>query len=163
MSVTIDLEHGTPYRVSGVRAPSRLPDDLLWRGLTEACKQMPAHVLVNGRWYAHTWFVACPADISLRVYLDDERVPPKGWVLVRWPAEAISLLETGRVVGLSVDHDLGDDERTGYHVLTWLEEAVATLGFVPPDEIHVHSDNAGARGRMVQAVESIRRMTQRQR
>ena len=34
---------------------------------------------------------------------------------------------------VSLDHDLGDDARgTGYDVIRWLEEAVATSLLVPP-------------------------------
>ena len=69
----------------------------------------------------------------LRVFLDDERAPPDGWVRVYWPAEAIALLKTGAVEELSLDHDLGDDERgTGYDVVIWIEEAVALHNFMPP-------------------------------
>ena len=69
----------------------------------------------------------------MRVYLDDEREIPEGWVRVYWPNEAIELLKTGEVVEISLDHDLGDDERgTGYDVVLWIEEAVATTGFEPP-------------------------------
>ncbi len=54
----------------------------------------------------------------MRVFLDDERATPDGWVRVYWPAEAIALLKTGAVEELSLDHDLGDDERgTGYDVV----------------------------------------------
>ncbi|MEZ6184030.1 MAG: cyclic-phosphate processing receiver domain-containing protein [Planctomycetota bacterium] len=96
----------------------------------------------------------------MRVYLDDERPAPPGWVLVRWPEEAIALLETGEVEALSLDHDLGDagDRRTGYAVLQWLEEAVASRGVVPPAVLRVHSANSAARARMLQAIASIRRL-----
>lgn len=40
----------------------------------------------------------------MRVYLDDERVTPEGWVRAFWPSEFIELLETGRVRELSLDH-----------------------------------------------------------
>ncbi len=94
----------------------------------------------------------------MKVYLDDERPVPLGWVGVRWPEEAILLLEGGQVTDLSLDHDLGDDARgTGYTVLLWLEEAVAVRGFVPP-RIVVHTANASARQKMLLAVESIRRL-----
>ncbi len=54
----------------------------------------------------------------MNVYLDDERQTPTGWVQVRWPDEAIKLLETENVEALSLDHDLGDAERgTGYDVI----------------------------------------------
>jgi hypothetical protein len=93
----------------------------------------------------------------MKVFLDDERAAPEGWMLVRWPEEAIALLETGEVDALSLDHDLGDDARTGYVVLIWIEEAVAMRGFTPPT-ITIHSANAGARRRMELAVASIRRL-----
>nr|WP_255653665.1 cyclic-phosphate processing receiver domain-containing protein [Myxococcus sp. XM-1-1-1] len=89
--------------------------------------------------------------------MDDERPAPEGWVAVRWPEEAIALLEGGQVVELSLDHDLGDDEHgTGYDVLLWLEEAVATRGFVPP-RVRVHSANSSARQKMELAIVRIER------
>ncbi|MDE1348062.1 cyclic-phosphate processing receiver domain-containing protein [Vibrio aestuarianus] len=52
---------------------------------------------------------------------------------VYWPEEAIALLKQGTVTEISLDHDLGDDEHgTGYDVVLWIEEAVATRGFQPP-------------------------------
>jgi hypothetical protein len=74
---------------------------------------------------------------------------------VYWPDEAIALLETGRVTELSLDHDLGDDERgTGYDVVLWIEEAVITRGFVPP-KIFVHSANSSARQKMEMGIRAI--------
>ena len=93
----------------------------------------------------------------MKVYLDDERPTPEGWVSVRWPEEAISLLEGGQVTDLSLDHDLGDDAHgTGYDVLLWLEEAVATRGFMPP-RVRVHSANSSARQKMELAIARIER------
>lgn len=93
----------------------------------------------------------------MKVYLDDERQAPDGWVRVFWPDEVIALLQTGAVRELSLDHDLGDDERgTGYDVVLWIEEAVVLRGFAPPT-IHVHSANASAREKMLAGIESIRR------
>ena len=93
----------------------------------------------------------------MKLYLDDEREAPEGWVRVRWPEEAIELLKTGQVTDLSLDHDLGDDERgTGYDVVLWIEEAVATGAFVPPRMV-VHSANAPARAKMEAELEQIRR------
>lgn len=96
----------------------------------------------------------------MRVYLDDERPTPDGWVRVYWPSEAIALLETGNVRELSLDHDLGDDVRgTGYDVVLWVEEAVALRGFVPP-KISVHSANSSAREKMLAGIQSIERLAQ---
>ena len=95
--------------------------------------------------------------MSVKVYLDDERETPKGWARVYWPDEAIRLLETESVVEISLDHDLGDDERgTGYDVILWIEEAVVTRGFQPP-KIKVHSANSSAREKMERGIASIER------
>lgn len=91
----------------------------------------------------------------MRVWLDDEREAPMGWVRVRWPDEAIGLLQSGQVTHLSLDHDLGDDARgTGYTVLQWLEEQVACHGMQPP-VIQIHTANPAAMARMLAAVEAI--------
>jgi len=96
---------------------------------------------------------------EMKVFLDDERPVPSGWVGARWPDEVIALLELGTVTEVSLDHDLGDDKRgTGYDVIRWIEEAVATRGFVPP-RIVVHSANPAARIRMRLAIASIERFS----
>ena len=98
----------------------------------------------------------------MKVWLDDQREAPEGWVHVRTPEEAIELLRGGEVEELSLDHDLGLDvgarERTGYDVLLWLEREVAAGRTAPPGVMTVHSGNVGAVGRMEQAIESIRRL-----
>ena len=94
-------------------------------------------------------------EFTLKVYLDDERIAPDGWVQARWPDEVIELLKTGKVAELSLDHDLGDDRRgTGYDVLLWLEEQVICSRFKPP-VIRVHTANASARLKMEAAIRSI--------
>jgi hypothetical protein len=81
----------------------------------------------------------------IKLFLDDERKPPAGWKLVRWPDEAIKLLKTGKVDEISLDHDLGNDKRgTGYDVILWIEKQVVTNKFNPP-KIKVHSANVSAR------------------
>jgi hypothetical protein len=100
----------------------------------------------------------------MRVWLDDLREAPKGWVHVRTPDEAINLIRSGGVEEISLDHDLGlatpEAERTGYDVLAWLEKEVATetWQFEVP-EIYVHSANPVGRRRMEQAIASIERLS----
>jgi hypothetical protein len=95
----------------------------------------------------------------MRIFLDDERPTPQGWVRAFWPHEVIALLEAGGVTEVSLDHDLGDDERgTGYDVVLWIEEAVATRGFVAP-KLVVHSANSSARAKMEQGIAKIERLT----
>ncbi len=93
----------------------------------------------------------------MKVYLDDERKTPDGWIRVYWPNEAIALLQTGDVTDISLDHDLGNDKRgTGYHVVLWIEEQVFLHGFKPP-KMQVHSANSSARDKMNAGIESIKR------
>ena len=103
----------------------------------------------------------------MRVWLDDLREAPAGWVRVTTPEEAIELLRTGEVDAISLDHDLGllDGERelTGYDVVTWIERAVATEGFVPPRTIRVHSANVSAAAKMERGIDAIRRLADRPR
>ena len=95
----------------------------------------------------------------MKVYLDDIRKPPTGWKLVKWPNEAIKLLKTGKVEEISLDHDLGDDERgTGYDVVLWIEKQVVTKKFNPP-KIKVHSANVSARKKMELGIKSIERFS----
>jgi|SRR6188768_483282 len=94
----------------------------------------------------------------MRIFLDDERPTPHGWVRAFWPQEVIDLLEAGGVTEVSLDHDLGNDERgTGYDVVLWVEEAVATRGFIPP-KLAVHSANSSARAKMQQGIAKIERL-----
>ena len=67
----------------------------------------------------------------IRIFLDDERPAPDGWTLCRWPQDVIDLLKANpeNVEIVSLDHDLGDETRNGYHVLLWIEEAVVTQGY----------------------------------
>lgn len=93
--------------------------------------------------------------MQIKVYLDDERHTPDGWVRVYWPDEAIALLEGDTVAEISLDHDLGDDDRgTGYDVVLWIEEAVITRGFIPP-KISVHSANSSACHKMELGIKTI--------
>ena len=93
--------------------------------------------------------------LSVKVYLDDERKTPDGWIRVYWPEEAIELLKTGNVEEISLDHDLGDDDHgTGYDVVLWIEEQVILNQFSPPI-IKVHSANSSARQKMELGINNI--------
>jgi len=105
--------------------------------------------------------------MSIKVWLDDTRPAPKGWVRCFWPDEVIELLESGEVTHLDLDHDLGDvgnpnGERTGNDVLLWLEEKIFTKEFeykIP--SIFLHADNASARQKMRAAIIAIDRLREK--
>lgn len=91
----------------------------------------------------------------MKVFLDDERVTPEGWIRVYWPEEAIELLKTCQIEVISLDNNLGNDARgTGYDVLLWIEKEVVENGFNPP-EMLVHSANASARLKMESSINQI--------
>lgn len=92
----------------------------------------------------------------MKIYLDDERFPPKGWIRTKDVKSTINLIKTGRVEQLSLDHDLGTDKECGYDVLLWIEEQVFTNeNFYPPTDIYIHTANPSARKKMKLALNSI--------
>ena len=101
----------------------------------------------------------------MKVWLDDQREAPEGWVRTKTANETIELLKSGRVEVLSLDHDLGEDETsgTGYDVLLWLEREAQAKRFKRQIDIRVHSANSAARPRMEQAIEQIKRYVKQDR
>lgn len=99
----------------------------------------------------------------MRVWLDDTREAPPGWVRAFTPEEVIEHLRLGRVTELSLDHDLGLDtaerDRTGYDVLLWLEAEVGTGRWTRPlPGITIHTGNPVGRERMVRVLRTIHRL-----
>jgi hypothetical protein len=97
----------------------------------------------------------------MKVYLDDERPTPDGWVRAYTVDEAIKLLETNQVTHISLDNDLGRDEAgndrpIGRLVADYIERPVASEGFVPP-EVTAHSMNPVERARMNVIIDNIQR------
>lgn len=98
----------------------------------------------------------------MRIWLDDERLPPDGWTWVRTVDAVVSLILAeepfGGVEEISLDHDLGDDDNgTGYDVLLWIERELHA-GYLPHlPRLHVHSANPPARKRMEAAIRAIER------
>jgi hypothetical protein len=98
----------------------------------------------------------------MKVFLDDVRPTPEGWVRAYTPEEVIALLRTGRVEELSLDFDLGfrgeEEWRTGEVVLKWIEERVfrGEADFELP-EITIHSSNPVGRQRLRRALDAINR------
>lgn len=94
----------------------------------------------------------------VKVYLDDVRAPPEGWVLVKTVPELIEMMHTTAIEALSLDHDLGEEEQTGYDFMKWLEEQVylGKVRYLPT--INIHSDNSVGRANMAMALRSIQKL-----
>lgn len=98
----------------------------------------------------------------MKLWLDDVRPPPAGWIAVQTAADAISVLASGGVESVSLDHDLGPSEAgTGYDVATWIEEHAAT-GRLRRLRWAVHSANPVGVRRMELALRSADRFWSRE-
>ncbi len=76
----------------------------------------------------------------MKIYLDDERRAPEGFIHVRNMSELQGLLKrcNDEIEVMSFDHDLGDGEPDGYAIIKWLFQA---HGNRYPKEVIVHSAN----------------------
>lgn len=92
---------------------------------------------------------------KMKVFLDDIRPAPKGWVLVNHPLEMITLLKHNKVKAISLDHDLGLENWTGYDVLLWLEKQVFCGWITDVPDIYIHTSNSSARIKMELARKKI--------
>jgi len=95
----------------------------------------------------------------INIYLDDKRKCPIGYVQTTTVEDTIELLKRCSVKSLSLDHDLGY-KKTGYDVLSWIEEQVVKTSYVPPELILIHTANPGARPKMLAAVKAIKMLVQ---
>lgn len=93
----------------------------------------------------------------MKIWLDDIRVAPNGWVWVKTAYEAIDLLNNEEVEEISLDNDLGPNQPEGYLVLEYIEFRLANFLVLPPKKIHIHTANPVAARRMQQTYDSITR------
>jgi hypothetical protein len=92
----------------------------------------------------------------MRVWVDDVRPKPDDYdVWIKDPDVAIRTLRTCGVTHLSLDHDLGDDVKTGYDIAKFIEEA-AYKKILAPLEVVVHSANPVGRRNIERALERAR-------
>lgn len=93
----------------------------------------------------------------MKLWVDDERPAPRGWRRARTVAQALKLLDTGKISEISLDHDLGENERTGYFLAALIEER-AHDGQLRRLVWHIHSANPVGRKKMLMALQSADRL-----
>jgi|SRR5690606_15040033 len=94
----------------------------------------------------------------MKVWLDDIRKAPDGWVHA-YTVEALKLLfETNKVEEISLDHDLGEGLETGYDFLLWLEAQAYIGKWKKIPEIRIHSANPVGVQNMKAALAGIKRI-----
>lgn len=100
----------------------------------------------------------------MKVFMDDARETPEGWVRTYDVEQTKNLLSTRLVTHLSLDNDLGslDYSTEGYNVLNWLEEVVYYDPTFPIPEMQVHSSNASRAQSIRQTIAKLDRIRQQQ-
>lgn len=92
---------------------------------------------------------------AIRLWVDDIRpTPPEYNVTVNNAVDAIKHLNTGNVVEISLDHDLGDDNIGTQIMIAKFIEMKAYDGSLPRLIWHIHSDNAAGRRYMEMALKN---------
>lgn len=95
---------------------------------------------------------------KIKLFVDDVRDAPIGWVQTRKIDITILLLEAGIVETISLDYDLGlANHKTGYDIIKWIEKQVATKGFIPP-VIEIHTQNPVGSKRMEAGIKKIKEL-----
>ena len=85
--------------------------------------------------------------MTYSLFIDDERLPPiqsVGYIVVRNYDQAVQrMTESGCPTFVSFDHDLGENQKTGYDVANWIvDKDIVTPGWIPVDfTFYVHSQN----------------------
>ena len=98
---------------------------------------------------------------TLKLYLDDQRAAPTGWVLASTADEAIDILRRGEVTELSLDYDLGDPRcGNGLQVLKWLESAISE-GKVRLPQMSAHSGSPLGQQRLMAQIDWMKQRFER--
>lgn len=108
--------------------------------------------------------------MKVKLWHDDVRTPPDGWVWARTNDEAKEILLNSEVIECSLDHDLGNHdvppdtfdispgsgmpqkgEETGFDLVAWM---VAHPSIIPP-VITIHAWNGSGAARMANTLRDI--------
>lgn len=93
----------------------------------------------------------------MKLWLDDLRPAPDGWIWAKTVPEAIEILNSHNVSEVSLDHDLGENEQTGYDFACELERRA--FEGQPLPLWAVHSANPTGRDNIVRALKSAERFS----
>lgn len=87
--------------------------------------------------------------MTWNLFIDDERFPPddgREWIICRNKMQVIAAISDHGGVApsfISFDHDLGENEPTGYDILVWMiDKELSKIITIPDDlDFYVHSQN----------------------
>ena len=98
----------------------------------------------------------------MKLFLDDSRETPEGWIRVYTVGDTLRMLGTCQVTHLSLDNDLGEGMLEGHTVLDRLEEWIHEDPTFPIPIITIHSANAGRTPSMRQVAAKLEKIRQSQ-
>lgn len=81
----------------------------------------------------------------MKVFLDDKRPAPKGYLLVTSAKKCIKVLKEEKITVLSLDYNLGRKKSTGYIVVKYMVHKK-----LYPKKIIIHSNSQRGRLKMYQ-------------
>jgi hypothetical protein len=89
----------------------------------------------------------------MKIFLDDTRVTPHGFVRTFTAEETIELIykNNGKIQCISLDNDLGSNYKEGKEVLKWIKEKAYYNELLPIPRIIIHSANPVAQEEMITA------------
>lgn len=97
----------------------------------------------------------------MKLWIDDIRPAPEGWVWAKTAVNAIAIISAGQVEEISFDHDLGENVASGYAVASWLERMIYIDQLDLP-KWHIHSANPVGRENISRAMKSAERFVSRE-
>lgn len=154
-SVLKELEVALQHNISLDEALLEKGKELIYVAINEEIKDLIFNAYVE----IHMRTQSNPDWKPIKVYLDDKRSTPDGYVRAFWPKQVEEFLNQFTVEEVSLDHDLGDDEiGTGYDVVCFLEEKIYFDREYNLPEIKTHTDNASARTKMWCGINNILKM-----
>lgn len=97
----------------------------------------------------------------MKLFLDDVRPCPDGWILARNEREFKEAFNCGQYVKeVSFDNDLGAAEKEGWELINWLRDNIYSGVVLAPKRMYVHSMNPVARQRIQATINDIRSFVQ---
>lgn len=78
----------------------------------------------------------------MKLYVDDIRKAPKGWLLARTIDEAVRMIVRWKPTDISLDHDIGNYDETFQSVAHLIGQMYMNDAFWADElEVSIHSDN----------------------
>ena len=92
----------------------------------------------------------------MKLYLDDIREAPEGWVRTHTCQETIDILGSNEVDEVDLDFHLDGDIFNGHDVILWIKEQVKINFKYRCPYIYVHTADMSARKSMIDTIEEIK-------